>query len=265
MTRLANKGSALSKIGLALALFGGLMLGGSVVARAQIPNNEETGPQNFLVNYFLRTTGGTDDIMTLVNGNYEVPMENQTPNLVSPDDFVPICANVYIFDREEEETGCCEVDISAGGMAILPINELVAGLNVAGSGVPNTGEIKVVATNGATSVQFVKNPLDPAQVIPTATALPCNAQAANEAFLPGFFEDQAGSTFGTFGALHGWITHTHSATIGSATANFVTETPLVDADEDDNDINVLKSHCIHHQLGGCCAVPGVAGAGGVCS
>lgn len=262
MTRLANKGSALSKIGLALALFGALMLGGTA-AHAQ-DNEEGDGSGAFLVNYFLHASGGHDDILTLVNGNYEVPMENQNPSQVSPDDFVPMCANVYLFDREEEEIGCCEVDVSAGGLAEIPINELVAGLTPAGSGLADTGEIKVVGTVGSTSVQFIPNPLVKGQIIPVALPLPCNAQAANEAFIEGFFEDEAGTTFGAFKALHGWITHTHSATIGTGgAASFVTETPLVDADEEDEDINILKAHCINHK-GSCCAVPGVAAAGGVC-
>src|ERR1700730_1033444 len=117
MTRLANKGSALSKIGLALALFGGLMLGGSQVAKA-----DQDTRGDFLNGYYLMTSGGSDDVLTLVNGNAEVPQENQTPSKVAPDDFVPICANIYIFDPQQDEMGCCEVKISAGGMAVLPIN-----------------------------------------------------------------------------------------------------------------------------------------------
>lgn len=270
MTRLANKGSALSKIGLALALFGGLMLGGAqVVAHASndLVDDIDIGDNgDFLVNYFLNAgIAGSDDVLTLVNGNGEVPLENQTPTQVSPDDFVPICANVYLFDREEEEIGCCSAQISAGGEARLPINELVAGLTPGGSGLANTGAIKVVATNAQTSVVFVPNKLNPSgPPLPFAVPLPCAAHGAQVGFLAEF-TDEADSTFGTAFALHGWITHTHSTTItGGPAATFVSETALVDADESEDDLTNLSGNCLSAPIS-CCAVPGVVGAGGFCS
>jgi len=272
MTRLANKGSALSKLGLALALFGGLMLGGTVVAQAQ--TGSPFSSEDFLVNYFVVGTGGSDDVLTLVNGDAEVPQENINPNQTSPDDFVSICANVYVFDREEELTGCCETEITAGGKTNLPINELTAGLHVDGHDAPETGEIKVVATNGATSVAFLPSAVVIGGLTPVAIPLPCDAQApGDEAFLAGFedgtlsFISASGATASTEGtefALHGWITHTHSATIGTGgAANFVTELPLADADEGNDDFADLAGNCVFH-AGNCCTIPGVVGAGGSC-
>jgi len=137
MTRLAKKCGALSKIGLALALFGGMMLGVSQTARAL---EAEQFNGDFFVNYFLN---GTSDIITVISGTNNVPLE-ETP---SGSDLVPLCANLYFFTPDQEPVGCCQQTVSPSGIAMIPISRTLAGFTAqSGVAAPATGSVKIVAS-----------------------------------------------------------------------------------------------------------------------
>jgi hypothetical protein len=259
MTRLAKNCSALSKIGLALALFGGMILGGAHIAQASGSNNR------FLVNYFNTQTVAGDDVITLINGNAEVPTVNQTPSRTTPDDFVPVCANIFVFDPTQDLIGCCSALISAGGMTRLPVNELIAGITSGGEpGAITTGTIKIVSTNGSTSALFVPNPLVPSSYIPIVAPIPCKASSLGEdgddliGWTDGLAEFGLG-TFRTHRAIHGWITHSGDT---AGFVKFVDEVPFSDTNEPDEDVDFLPA-CTN-DVGSCCNIPGVISAGGFC-
>ena len=257
MTRLTKNCSALSKIGLALALFGGMILGGAHIANAQAHGSEN----RFLVNYFLTQTSEGDDVITLINGDAEVPIVNQTPSTTTPDDFVPVCANIFLFDPAQDNIGCCSVLITAGGLTRLPVNELISGLTTAGDTPPTTtGTIKIVATNGTTSAIWEPNPVAPSSFVPSVVPLPCRASALGEdgdsliGWEDGLAEFKLG-TFRTHRALHGWITHTG---VTSADVKYVDEVPFSDANEPRSDVTELNGGLCTFDAGNCCSIPGIA-------
>jgi len=137
MTRLAKKCGALSKIGLALALFGGMMLGVSQTARAL---EAEQFNGDFFTNYFIN---GPLDIITVVNGTNNVPLE-ETP---SGSDLVNICANLYFFTPDQQPAGCCQQTVSPSGIVEVGIARTLAGFTAqTGVAAPTTGSVKIVAS-----------------------------------------------------------------------------------------------------------------------
>lgn len=254
MTRLAKNSSALSKLGLALALFGGLMLGVSGIARAGDQGSDQSGETDnspssaaYLTGYYLRTTASaTDDVITLINGNGEAPAENQTPTMISPDDFVDVCANLYVFDPGQDEIGCCSAHITAGGMARLPVNEIVSAISARSPirVVPGTGTVKVISTVDTKSFG--------------GSLGPCSAKNASDDFLISD-SDTAGTTFGTEDSVHGTITHTNAVT-GLSAAQFTNEVPLVKTEEGAEDLDQIGAKCVA-DIGPCCSAAGAAAAG----
>jgi hypothetical protein len=156
MMRLAKKCSALSKIGLALALFGGIMLAGTHSAFAAPEAEDFDG--SFFVNYFLNPTTQNNDVITIVNGTNQVPPE-EFPISPSGSDLVPICANLFFFDSDEEPAGCCHELISSSGMATINVHTALTGLAAGGPPAPTTGSVKIVATQGPSCNDAASQPL----------------------------------------------------------------------------------------------------------
>jgi len=230
------------------------MLGGAQIAQADGSNNR------FLINYFVTNTSAGDDVITLVNGNAEVPGVNQKPSATTPDDFVPVCANIFVFDNQQDSLGCCTALISAGGLTRLPVNELVVGVTSGGDPVnpqPN-GTIKIVATNASTSAVFVPNPSGPNGFQALVSPIGCtHASSLNGNALIGW-TDELGTTFRTHRSLHAWITH--SGTTAGA-VKYVNEVPFSDGNEPDDDAFDLNGGVCANDVGSCCSIPGVAGSG----
>jgi len=211
MTRLAKKCGALSKIGLALALFGGVMLGVSQTARAL---EAEDFDGAFFTNYFLDDNG----IITVVNGTNQVPIEEP----VSGNELQPICANLYFFTPDQQPAGCCQELVSSSGMAqilIAPALAAMAAKSKTGFLPPATGSVKIVAS---TPVGGRCNTQNPANLLSTS-----NHDTKNQ--------------------LSAWITHTHSISLG----NFTTEVPFSQTGEPENDwIQNSGSHLVTACFGG---------------
>jgi len=148
MMRLAKKCGALSKIGLALALFGGILLAGTHSAFAAPEAEDFDG--SFFVNYFLNPTTQNNDVITIVNGTNQVPPE-EAPISPSGADLIPICANLFFFTPDQEPAGCCHLLVTSSGIATVNVHTALTALAAsAGSPVPapTTGAVKIVATQG---------------------------------------------------------------------------------------------------------------------
>jgi hypothetical protein len=219
MSRLTKKCGAI-KIGMALAFFGTVMLGANAARAFSFDAHDFEG--EFQTNYFLNKTGTSqDDLINIVNGDNQIPVED-VKSEHSQDDGLGICANLYAFNFDQQSLGCCAIPVSASGLAVIGVNELITALAVADKNpAALTGTIKIVATNNGTG----RKPI------------PCSASGALIKNLIGedgiIADDDGGSQFYQ---LKAWITHSNTATS-------VTEVPFTYTNEPDTDLTVLTDFC----------------------
>ena len=147
---------------------------------------QDQNPHFYLVDYFSNNPGpggAADQHIRLVNfGAAGTP-------LTSPGGDV--CANVYVFDANQEMVSCCSCRITPNGLLTLSIASSLTN-NPVTSVVPVNGDIKVLSTAALGST-------------------PCTPLSQNG----GFLDSTAG--FGTHLQLSG----------GTASGTFITETPLI--------------------------------------
>ena len=112
-----------------------------------IPSFGQTGP--YLVDYFSNNPGPTKyltEIPVATVADQQIRLVNYgaagTP-MTSPDGDV--CANIYVFDANQEMISCCSCRITPNGLLTLSV-----GLNLASnpvtSVVPVSGDVKIVST-----------------------------------------------------------------------------------------------------------------------
>ena len=99
-----------------------------------------TGP--YLVDYFSNNGGAADQSVRLVNFG-----ANGTP-LTSPTGDV--CANIYVFDANQEMVACCSCRITPNGLLTLSVATNLTN-NPVTSVVPINGDIKIVSTIAGSS------------------------------------------------------------------------------------------------------------------
>jgi hypothetical protein len=86
-------------------------------------------------NYY---SGGDGTLRTINTGQIGSPIDNAT-------NHGKVCADIYVFDSNQEMLACCSCAITANGLLTMPSTLL---LNNSLTGVPfTTGVIKVVADN----------------------------------------------------------------------------------------------------------------------
>lgn len=112
----------------------------ALLAVAAIPSYAQiTGP--YLVDYFSNN-GAAGQSLRLVNFG-----TNGTP-LTSP--VGDVCANIYVFDANQEMVECCSCRITPNGLLTLDkLNRLT--INPVTSVIPVNGDIKVVSTIAGTT------------------------------------------------------------------------------------------------------------------
>ena len=173
----------------------------AILVMAAIPSIAQQNSV-YLVDYFSNNPGpggAADQIVRLVNFGL-----NGTP-LTSP--VGDVCANVYVFDANQEMVACCSCRITPNGLLTLSVANGLTN-NPVTSVVPVNGDIKVLSTaaNGATA---------------------CTPLTDNNGLLP--------STVG-FG--------THLQTSGgTAPGTFITETELANATLSAGELQFLFQGC----------------------
>ena len=110
----------------------------ALLALAAIPSVAQTG--SYLVDYFSNNTGPggvADQQVRLVNyGAAGTPLTTPAGD---------VCANVYVFDANQEMVACCSCRITPNGLLRLSVaNHLT--WNPVTSVVPANGDIKIVST-----------------------------------------------------------------------------------------------------------------------
>jgi len=112
-----------------------------------IPSFGQTGP--YLVDYFSNNPGPTKyltEIPVATVADQQIRLVNfgaaGTP-LTSPDGDV--CANIYVFDANQEMISCCSCRITPNGLLTLSIGNNLTG-NPVTSVVPVNGDVKIVST-----------------------------------------------------------------------------------------------------------------------
>lgn len=130
----------------------------------------QIGPDEYFVNYysFAHTTGAPDG---------KVRIDNPGLAVTTADPDGTLCADVYVFDTQEEMTECCGCRVTADGLRTFSINTNLTGNPSVHGRVLHDGVIKLVsalpnpnpayggqcdATGGGTRLTFPNN------IVPTA-------------------------------------------------------------------------------------------------
>ena len=161
----------------------------AVVALAAIPSFAQfpvTAP--YLVDYFSNNPGpggAADQTIRLVNvGQFGTPLSSPTGD---------ICANVYVFDANQEMVACCSCRVTPNGLLSISVANSLTN-NPVTSVVPVNGDIKIIST----------------QASGTTACTPLTYNGGIAASLVGWashIETSAGTASGTFisvGELLGW-------------------------------------------------------------
>ena len=112
----------------------------SMAATPTFAQGTVTGP--FLVDHFSNNLNGGDQTVRLVNFG-----ATGTP-LTSP--VGDVCANIYVFDNDQEMTACCSCRITPNGLLTLSVHSQLA-VNPLTSVVSVNGDIKIVSTAATSS------------------------------------------------------------------------------------------------------------------
>ena len=100
----------------------------------------------YQLNYFSNSygqkgTGPGDQTVRIIN-----PGEQGTP---IGSGHGTVCADIYVFDDNQEMSECCACQISANGLLILSLNYQLNGNPLTGFPAPYNGVIKIVSDNRA--------------------------------------------------------------------------------------------------------------------
>ena len=114
----------------------------SMVAFAQTTDDFDGYFKNYSVDYFTNRNNpqGQDQFVNIIN-----PGTIGSPMLESTAGGGILCANLYVFDRNEELAECCSCKISADGLLQLSVNVNLTANPLTGVS-PNSGVIKLVST-----------------------------------------------------------------------------------------------------------------------
>ena len=134
----------LKKVALVLAVAFAL----SMVAFAQTTDDFDGYFKNYSVDYFTNRNNpqGQDQFVNIIN-----PGTIGSPMLESTAGGGILCANLYVFDRNEELAECCSCKISADGLLTLSVNVNLTANPLTGVA-PNAGVIKMVSTTPVNGV-----------------------------------------------------------------------------------------------------------------
>ncbi len=179
-----------------------LLVFAAMMVMAALPSIAQQTPSVYLVDYFSNNPGpgGTaDQLVRLVNFGVA-----GTP-LTSP--VGDVCANVYVFDANQEMVACCSCRITPNGLLTLSVANSLTN-NPVTSVVPVNGDIKVLSTaaNGSAT---------------------CSPLTQNNGLL------QSTVGFGTHLQTSG----------GTAAGTFITETQLADAVLSAGELQFLFQGC----------------------
>jgi hypothetical protein len=138
-----------------LVLAGILLLVSAVPAFAQLDAGD---PPTFFADYYANNAGpvpsATDQVVRIINsGLYGTPLTSPVGD---------ICANIYVFDNNQEMISCCSCRITPNGLASASVGLQLTN-NPVTSVVPAAGVIKIVATP-------LKRTCDPTARIDPSTA-----------------------------------------------------------------------------------------------
>jgi hypothetical protein len=159
----------------------------AILAMAAIPSfGQYPVAAPYLIDYFSNNPGpggAADQTVRLVNvGQYGTPLTSPVGD---------ICANVYVFDANQEMVACCSCRITPNGLLTLSV----------ANGLTNNPVTSVVPVNGAV------------KIIPTLAGATCSPLTYNGGVAPGLvgwashIETSGGTAPGTFiavAALLGW-------------------------------------------------------------
>jgi hypothetical protein len=129
----------------------------AVMIMAAIPTLAQTSP--YMIDYFSNNPGpggAADQQIRLVNfGAAGTPLTSPTGD---------VCANVYVFDANQEMVACCSCRITPNGVIALSVANGLTN-NPVTSVVPVNGDVKIVSTaaNGSTPcdpLSYNGGPLD---------------------------------------------------------------------------------------------------------
>ena len=106
----------------------------------------------YQVNYFSNRLNSVN--MTVVS---DVARLDQTVRIINPgEQGTPrsahegtVCADIYVFDSNQEMSECCNCKITANGLLILSVNADLTHNPLTGWPPPNDGVIKIVSDNQA--------------------------------------------------------------------------------------------------------------------
>jgi hypothetical protein len=117
-----------------------LLLVVSLIALAALPSAAQTIYSPYLVDYYANNTGpvpgATDQTIRLVNvGVFGTPMTSPVGD---------ICANIYVFDNNQEMISCCACRLTPNELATASVGTQLTN-NPVTSVVPIAGVIKIIA------------------------------------------------------------------------------------------------------------------------
>ena len=182
---------------------------------------DATDEDPFSVNYFQNAnTGGPDDTLRIVD-----------PDAYNSD--VDACANIYVFDPEEEMEECCACPITPSGRLDFSVNKQLTALPVTG-GTLNNGTIKIVRTN--------VNPLFFVIEAPADGVLLCDPTNGRHNPFNHEFAPSVGFS------LLNWLTHDLNRFATGGTA--VSEQEFQSTGEPVSDYAVLTDECATTQVSG---------------
>jgi len=174
----------------------------------------------FSVNYFQNAqTGGPDDTMRIVD----------------PDAYkrgVDACANIYVFDPQEEMVECCACPITPSGRLDFSLNKQLTALPVTGVTL-NSGTIKIVRTN----VNLAALVAPPGEQVLFCDPTDGASNPLNDAFAPD-----------TGHHLLNWLTHDLNRFSTGGTA--VSEQVFQSTGEPVGDFDILAEECAVTQVSG---------------
>ncbi len=100
----------------------------------------DTGPGVYQVNYFsnkLTGQGAPDQFVRIINtGAAGDPLSY---------DEGPVCANIYMFDHQQEMLECCSCPLTANDLLTLSVNQHLMQNPLTGAPGPSEGVIKIVS------------------------------------------------------------------------------------------------------------------------
>lgn len=129
-------------LGLALAA-----LAFSTAAFAQSLTNSLTTPSDFFqISYAAHLNAG-DSVLNITNSGATTtapPMGGQTNGPTDPGTSQNLCANLYIFDPQEELISCCSCSVTPGGLQAASVGGLIS--NPLTPAIPTAVVIEMVST-----------------------------------------------------------------------------------------------------------------------